>query len=109
MSTLLYEVNSATDGVVFGRKLGEVFAWAAGDGASVDPDSEHLLRKAAIDYAQLKVQRARFELPDRPRLLLGLRQAVDRSCREGFLQPDEQAVMWFAHHQGEALACARTS
>jgi hypothetical protein len=107
MSKLIYEVGAAPNDVVGASKLQEIFDWTSEVSSATDPNTARLLRKAAIDYVQLKVQRQRYDAPNLPALLLGVQQAVVLSCRQGFLQADDQAVAWFANRQGVAVVCAR--
>ena len=72
-------------------------------------DTARLLRKAAIDYVQLKIQRTRSSPPDRPQLLRVLQQAVSRACAEGFLRADDRAVAWFADYPGLTVRCTRSA
>lgn len=107
MSTLVYQVGAESNDAAAAAKLRELFAWSADVAGTVDPDTARLLRKAAIDYVQLKVQRERLSSAELPQLLRDVQQALIQGCREGFVQADDRAVVWFADNQGAAVPCVR--
>ena len=105
MAIIIRQVDDSKGAAASAPILEALFDFANGLSTSVDSTTARRIQESAIAYVQLKIERGRFAHGAYPALQQKLRAAVESSCVQGFVFPDDKSVMWFAQRGGVPAAC----